>query len=64
MDEQTLLQELQTLQRQQSFQTLAITAYLEGRVTGASSAEAYLYALDPTLQGKLSPKTPVWEGGQ
>jgi hypothetical protein len=61
MDEQALLQELQLLQRQQSFQTRAIAAYVEGRVTGADSAEAYLYALDPTLQGKLTPKPPVWQ---
>jgi hypothetical protein len=61
MDEETFLLELQTLQRQQALQTRAIMAYLEGRIVGEDSTEAFLYALDPTLQGQLKPRTPAWQ---
>lgn len=62
MEDSTLQQELQNLQRQQALQTKALQAYLEGRVVGENSAEAFLYALDPSLQGQLNPKVPQWEG--
>jgi hypothetical protein len=64
MDEDALTNELRLLQRQQALQTRAIRAYIEGRVVGADSAEAWLYALDPSLQGQLNPKVPRWAEGQ
>jgi N-acetyl-anhydromuramyl-L-alanine amidase AmpD len=33
----------------------------EGRWTGEDSVEAWLQALDPTLQGQLSPRLPLYE---
>jgi len=47
------------LQQQQALMTAALIAALEGRWQGAGSVEAYLYALDPTLQGQLIPDPPV-----
>jgi shikimate kinase len=47
------------LQQQQSLMTQALAAALEGRWQGAGSVEAFLYALDPTLQGQLEPDPPV-----
>jgi len=47
------------LQQQQSIFTQALKASVEGRWTGADSVEAYLYALDPTLQGTVTPDPPV-----
>lgn len=49
------------LQQQQSLFTQAMRAMLEGRWTGESSVEAYLYALDPAFQGMLSFDVPVTE---
>jgi len=49
------------LQTQQSLQTQALAAALQGKWTGAESVEAYLYALNPTLQGTLTPDPPVLE---
>lgn len=48
-----------TLQQQQSLFTQALVAALAGKWTGAGSVEAYLYALDPNLQGTLEVDTPV-----
>jgi hypothetical protein len=61
VDEETFMTELRLLQRQQAMQTRAIRAYVEGRIVGEDSAEAWLYALDPTLQGRLEPKVPRWD---
>ena len=47
------------LQQQQGLMTQALAAALEGRWQGAGSVEAYLYALDPGLQGTLQPDPPV-----
>lgn len=47
------------LQQQQALLTQALVAALEGRWTGAGSAEAYLYAIDPNLQGTIVPDPPV-----
>ena len=47
------------LQQQQSLMTQALVAALEGRWQGAGSVEAFLYALDPGLQGTLEPDPPV-----
>ncbi len=64
MDDDQAMALLTTLQRQQALQTQAIAAALEGRWTGAPpSVEAFLYALNPTLQGKITPNPPVLSGG-
>ena len=47
------------LQQQQSLFTQALKAMIEGTWTGAGSAEALLYALDPNMQGSINPDTPV-----
>lgn len=47
------------LQQQQSLFTQALKAALEGRWVGAGSVEAFLYALDPNMQGNLTPDPPV-----
>lgn len=49
------------LQQQQALFTQIIAAQLQGKWIGESSAEAYLYAIDPTLQGTLTLDTPVLE---
>lgn len=49
------------LQQQQALFTAALQAALEGRWTGAGSVEAYLYALDPALQGTITPSPPVYQ---
>jgi hypothetical protein len=49
------------LQQQQAIFTQALRAALEGRWTGESSVEAFLYALDPNLSGQLKPDIPVTE---
>jgi hypothetical protein len=51
--------EITQLQTQQALQTQALTNALEGRWTGANSVEAILYALNPALQGTLTPDPPV-----
>ena len=48
------------LQQQQSFLTRALAAALAGRWTGEDSVEAWLYAIDPTLQGMLQPNPPSY----
>ncbi len=47
------------LQQQQSLFTQALKAMIEGTWTGAGSAEALLYALDPNMQGTITPDIPV-----
>jgi hypothetical protein len=47
------------LQQQQALFTAALQASLEGHWTGAGSVEAYLYALNPNVQGTLTLDTPV-----
>jgi len=49
------------LQQQQSIFTRIIAQQLQGIWTGADSAEAWLYALDPNIQGTLSLDVPVTE---
>jgi hypothetical protein len=51
--------QITTLQQQQSLFTQALVAALAGKWTGAGSVEAYLYALDPNLQGMLDVDAPV-----
>lgn len=47
------------LQAQQALTVQALVAALAGQWTGAGSVEAYLYAIDPGLQGQLTPDPPV-----
>lgn len=49
------------LQAQQGLFTQALKAALEGHWVGASSVEAFLYALDPNMQGSVTPDPPVLE---
>jgi len=51
--------QITTLQQQQALFTQALKAAVEGRWTGADSVEAYLYALDPAMQGSVTPDPPV-----
>jgi hypothetical protein len=56
-DDQTA--QITQLQQQQSLFTQALKAAVEGRWVGADSVEAWLYALDPNLQGTVTPDPPV-----
>lgn len=47
------------LQQQQQIFTRIIAQQLQGLWTGADSAEAWLYALDPNLTGTLALDPPV-----
>jgi hypothetical protein len=49
------------LQQQQALFTQIIAAQLQGRWQGEASAEAFLYALDPNIQGTLSLDIPITE---
>ena len=49
------------LQQQQALTVQALVALLEGRSVGADSLEAFLYAIDPALQGTLALDPPVAE---
>jgi hypothetical protein len=62
MDDEQVMNLLTVLQKQQSLQTQAIVAALEGRWVGEGSVEAFLYALNPGFVGKLTPKPPRLQG--
>lgn len=47
------------LQQQQALTVQALAALLQGRSVGANSMEAFLYAIDPGLQGTLTLDPPV-----
>jgi len=49
------------LQQQQALFTQALKAAVEGHWTGAGSVEAFLYALDPSMQGNVTPDVPITE---
>ena len=49
------------LQQQQMLFTQSLKAALEGKWVGAGSVEAFLYALDPNMQGSVTPDPPVLE---
>jgi len=51
--------QINQLQTQQMLFTQALKAAVEGRWIGAESVEAYLYALDPNMQGTVTPDPPV-----
>lgn len=59
MTQDDIQAQLTQLQQQQALFTQIIKAQLEGMWTGAGSAEAFLYALDPTMTGQLTLDTPV-----
>jgi hypothetical protein len=52
---------LALLNEQQAAITHALTAMSSGRWTGEDSVEAWLLALNPTLNGQLSPRAPLYE---
>lgn len=49
------------LQQQQALTVQALVQLLQGRSVGANSLEAFLYAIDPALQGTLTLDPPVSE---
>ena len=49
-----------TLQTQQMYLTRAMKAACEGRWQGEDSVEAWLYAIDPGLQGQISANPPAY----
>ena len=53
--------QITVLQSQQALFTQALKAAVEGHWTGAGSVEAFLYALDPSMQGTVTPDVPVTE---
>jgi hypothetical protein len=48
------------LQQQQQFLTRALMAACAGRWQGEDSVEAWLYAIDPALQGQLTVNPPAY----
>jgi len=56
-DDQTA--QITTLQQQQALFTQALAAAVSGKWVGAGSVEAFLYALDPSLQGSVTSDPPV-----
>jgi len=58
-DDQTA--QIVQLQQPQGMFTQALKAAVEGHWVGAGSVEAFLYALDPNLQGSVTPDPPVLE---
>ena len=59
--EEELNAQIAQLQQQQALTVSALAALIQGRSVGADSMEAYLYAIDPALQGTLSLDPPVAE---
>lgn len=53
--------QINQLQTQQAIFTQALKSMLEGKWTGEGSVEAFLYALDPNMQGTLTLDIPVTE---
>lgn len=48
------------LQTQQMYLTRAMQAACEGRWQGENSVEAWLYAIDPGLQGQVQTDPPAY----
>lgn len=57
-DDQTA--QIAQLQQQQMFLTRALMAACAGRWQGEDSVEAWLYAIDPSLQGQLTVDPPSY----
>lgn len=58
------LAQITQLQQQQALTVQALVAALAGQWTGAGSVEAYLYAIDPGLQGMITSDPPVTQSEQ
>lgn len=56
-EDQAALTQLQT---QQMYLTRAMKAACEGRWQGEDSVEAWLYAIDPGMQGQVTPNLPAY----
>ena len=52
--------QIAVLQTQQMYLTRAMKAACEGRWQGEDSVEAWLYAIDPGLQGQITPNPPAY----
>lgn len=61
MTDDSLQAVINQLQQQQALFTQIVCAQLEGRWSGADSAEALVYALNPNLTGTLTLDIPVTE---
>jgi hypothetical protein len=59
MSEEDYTPQIVQLQQQQALTVQALVAALAGMWQGAGSVEAFLYAIDPSLQGQLTPDPPV-----
>jgi hypothetical protein len=59
MTQEELEEQVAQLETQQSYQTNALRAALEARWTGEGSVDAWVRALDPTIQ--TNPKTPLYD---
>ena len=58
-DEEALHARINQLEAQQAIMTQALIAALQGQWVGFPSVEAHLYALNPGLEGTLTPDPPV-----
>lgn len=56
-EDQAALTQLQT---QQMYLTRALKSAAEGRWRGEDSVEAWLYAIDPGLQGQIEANPPAY----
>jgi hypothetical protein len=61
MTQEDLNTQITQLQQQQAIFTKIIAQQLQGKWTGENSAEAWLYALDPSIQGTLDLDIPIVE---
>lgn len=61
MSQEDLNAQITQLQNQQAIFTRIIAQQLQGKWSGEDSAEAWLYALDPSLTGTLVLDTPITE---
>jgi len=59
-EDDTTSAQIAQLQQQQALLTRALRAAVEGRWRGEDSGEAYLYALDPSLQCQVQPDPPSY----
>lgn len=60
MSDEDQTAQIAQLQQQQQFLTRALMAACAGRWQGEDSVEAWLYAIDPTLQGALVVDPPSY----
>jgi hypothetical protein len=59
MSDEDYTDQITQLQAQQALTVQALVAALAGQWQGAGSVEAFLYAIDPGLQGQLTADPPV-----